>query len=333
MAQSKYFKDISDYEPIIVNDIPCLFTNSRIERATLPENIHAYDIQGDGGDNDFVAIKRYVLSNRTGTILTDREISMTEGNLTPVKDHNFTDNEGSDKLLATLKSTRCVRSRQVHGIIGYGSLGNGYSVWDSGREENGEYKKLAHISRDRKLTYLTDDVSLRTGHFIEMLAQYHNGSQSESQPERMVLDTFGGSGFMSHKDKVMYLRALGCNEAGIEQYSNDLWDADKEPHENLPLFRQWWDDNLMKRGWTCTDSDTGQWARKIDDFTWDYFDNGDGPEDATRICVKDFKISTIESEIASFGYALVPGSDKNIQTIYGTSYLQIIAECLFETGA
>ncbi len=97
-----FFKEVSDYEPIIVNDIPGLFTNFRIERATLPENIHAYDIQGDGGNKNFVAIKGFVAINHTGTILTDREIPMTEGNLTPVEDYNFIDNEGSQKLLATL---------------------------------------------------------------------------------------------------------------------------------------------------------------------------------------------------------------------------------------
>lgn len=216
--------------------------------------------------------------------------------------------------------------------IGYGSLGNGYSVWDSGREEKGDYKKLAHISRDRKVTYWAA-VSNEARDFIETIAGYHNGAMSVSQQERMVLDTFGESGFMSFKEKTRYLRILGCNESGIQQYANEFWDADKEPHENILLFNKWWDECLTDCGWICTDPDSGQWAKKIDDFTWDYFDNGNGPEDATRVCVKDFKISTIESNIACFGYTLVPGSEKNIQTLYNDSYLQMIAECLFERGA
>ncbi len=99
-----FFKEVSDYEPIIVNDIPCLFTNSRVERATLPENIHAYDIQGDGGDKDFAALIRFVAVNHTGTILTDRQIPLTEGDWTPIEDYNFIDNDGSGKLLAMIES-------------------------------------------------------------------------------------------------------------------------------------------------------------------------------------------------------------------------------------
>jgi hypothetical protein len=98
------YKEINDYQAIIVNGIPCLFTNYRIDRHTLPVNLHAYDIQSDGGSEDFVAIKKWVTVNHTGTILTDREIPMTKGDYTPIEDYNFTDNEGSDKLLAMIES-------------------------------------------------------------------------------------------------------------------------------------------------------------------------------------------------------------------------------------
>lgn len=58
------------------------------------------------------------------------------------------------------------------------------------------------------------------------------------------------------------------------------------------------DQELLEQGWKCTDPDTGQWCRKIDDFTWDYFDNDDGPENATRIDVRHYTIKQIESTIA-----------------------------------
>jgi hypothetical protein len=98
------YKEINDYQAIIVNEVPCLFTNSRIDRATLPENLYAYDIQSDGGSKDFVTIEKWVTVNHTGTILTDHEIPMTEGDFTSIEDYNFTDNEGSDKLLAMIES-------------------------------------------------------------------------------------------------------------------------------------------------------------------------------------------------------------------------------------
>ncbi len=98
------FKEITDYEPIIVNEIPCLFTNFRIERAKLPPNLYAYDVQSDGGDKDFVTLKRFVAVNHTGTILTDKEIPMKNGDHTPIEDYNFIDSAGSTQLLAMIES-------------------------------------------------------------------------------------------------------------------------------------------------------------------------------------------------------------------------------------
>ena len=37
--------------------------------------------------------------------------------------------------------------------LGFGHLGNGLVVWDSLREKNGDYEKVAHINHDRKITY------------------------------------------------------------------------------------------------------------------------------------------------------------------------------------
>ena len=96
------FKETSHYSQIIVNGMACLFTDFRIDRKTLPETLYAYDLRDDEGD--FSTIEKNVWCDHGGTILTDREIPMTEGNYTPVESYNFTDNEGSEKLLAMIES-------------------------------------------------------------------------------------------------------------------------------------------------------------------------------------------------------------------------------------
>jgi hypothetical protein len=98
-----HYQEITDYCGIIVNEIPALFTNLRIDRTTLPENLFAYDIRG-GCEGDFANIERYVYADHTGTILTDREIPMVESDFTPIEDYNFTGNEETEKLLKTVKS-------------------------------------------------------------------------------------------------------------------------------------------------------------------------------------------------------------------------------------
>lgn len=78
----------TSFEKIEINDIPALFSNLRIDRNTLPEGHHAYDIRA-GDRSDFATIEPFVLVNHTGTILTKQPITMTKGKYTPIRDYNF----------------------------------------------------------------------------------------------------------------------------------------------------------------------------------------------------------------------------------------------------
>lgn len=88
-------------------------------------------------------------------------------------------------------------------------------------------------------------------------------------------------------------------------------------------------------GWECTDPNTGQFCKKIDDFRYLYVDRWEEDDDADMIDVKSLSIRGIEKAINSFGYTLATSvEDKkdliNIIEQYPENYLQIIAECVFE---
>lgn len=92
---------------------------------------------------------------------------------------------------------------------------------------------------------------------------------------------------------------------------------------------------LVKAGWECMDPSTGQWAKKVDDFSWFYFERDNGSsEDAALIDIRDYTIKEIESAINAYGYTLAEdcGDNRSIHDLYGDKYLQIIAECIFESG-
>lgn len=89
---------------MLVNGVPCLFTSLRIDRKTLPSNLYAYDIRDSDDGKDFFSIERNVRCDHAGTIITDQEIPMTEGDYTLIEDYNFIDNDGSEKLLAMIES-------------------------------------------------------------------------------------------------------------------------------------------------------------------------------------------------------------------------------------
>lgn len=92
--------------------------------------------------------------------------------------------------------------------------------------------------------------------------------------------------------------------------------------------------NLIKNGWECTDPSCDQWSKKVDNFSYLYFEKNKGDKDTpTMIDVRDYTVKEIESAINSYGYTLCKSDGKdNIYETYGDSALQIIAECLFELG-
>ncbi len=71
---------------------------------------------------------------------------------------------------------------------GAGHLGNGISVWNREVEEHSDYKRVAHISRAREITYRVKRVSKELRDFVESIASGPNPSVSVCQPDRKVFD-------------------------------------------------------------------------------------------------------------------------------------------------
>ncbi len=54
----------------------CLFTNMRLDRDTIPEGLHCYDVRDDSGDGTFAQIQNFVMVDHWGTIITKDPIPM-----------------------------------------------------------------------------------------------------------------------------------------------------------------------------------------------------------------------------------------------------------------
>lgn len=56
------------------------YADIRIDRDTVPEGWHVYDIRDDGGDSPFDELKNgYVVVNHAGTFATQEDIGLPEG--------------------------------------------------------------------------------------------------------------------------------------------------------------------------------------------------------------------------------------------------------------
>lgn len=92
-------QEADDWREATINDIPMLFTDYRIDRSTVPADIHAYDIRaGDDAKNDFATLEPCVMANHTGTVLVKRPIPMPDGYL-PIAEYGLEDDTTLDEWL------------------------------------------------------------------------------------------------------------------------------------------------------------------------------------------------------------------------------------------
>lgn len=111
-----YYNKGTSYKAIRINGIPAMFTNTRIERDTLPEGIYAYDIRESDDETHLSTIKPWVCVNYGGTILTFQKITIPSKGYVNIEDCNF----GPDERLSFEKLRKELQKTDL-GILPQGS--------------------------------------------------------------------------------------------------------------------------------------------------------------------------------------------------------------------
>lgn len=70
--------------------------------------------------------------------------------------------------------------------LGAGHLGNGIIVWNRAKEVHGDYESIAHIDRDRTISWQVKNPPAEWVSYVEGIANGPNMGVSETQPEQMV---------------------------------------------------------------------------------------------------------------------------------------------------
>ena len=83
-------KDAEKYQEVEIFDIPGLFSNGRIDPATIPEGMYVYDLRGSDDDpGQPITVENHVTVNHAGSVITAKPLDLGEnGRLT------FTEEEG-----------------------------------------------------------------------------------------------------------------------------------------------------------------------------------------------------------------------------------------------
>ncbi len=92
-----------NFELVEVDGRPMLFTHARVDRDSVPDGLHCYDVRhDDDGRGISVEIKPHVTVNHWGTILSKAELPLKEGSYFPKDDFNYLGDEISmDAYLKT----------------------------------------------------------------------------------------------------------------------------------------------------------------------------------------------------------------------------------------
>lgn len=83
-------KDAEKFQEIEIFDVPGLFSNGRIDPATIPEGMYVYDLRGSDDDpGQPITVENHVTVNHAGSVITAKPLDLgEEGRLT------FTEEEG-----------------------------------------------------------------------------------------------------------------------------------------------------------------------------------------------------------------------------------------------
>lgn len=65
--------------------------------------------------------------------------------------------------------------------LGSGHMGNGITVWNRAKEVHGDYEKVAHVDRNRKITYYIKNPPKQVKDYVEKIAKGKNPNISATQ--------------------------------------------------------------------------------------------------------------------------------------------------------
>jgi len=80
----------ADYERFELLGHDALFTCLRIDRKSLPEGLHAYDLRDEDSTGEICELKSHVMVNHWGTVIVKEKIDgADEGIVLEDKDYNY----------------------------------------------------------------------------------------------------------------------------------------------------------------------------------------------------------------------------------------------------
>lgn len=100
-SMKRSINEISDFRRAEINGISALYTDTRIDRNSLPQDVFVYDMRcSDDGDEDFCTVEPIVTVNYSGTVVTKHEIPMNAEGYADIWEFAYDEEMSLEEFLA-----------------------------------------------------------------------------------------------------------------------------------------------------------------------------------------------------------------------------------------
>jgi hypothetical protein len=133
--------------------------------------------------------------------------------------------------------------------LGSGTMGNGVVIWNRAKEIHGDYEKIAHIDRNRKIKYYMKNPPKEVKDYVEKIAKGKNFASSATQSHMKVFN----------EAKEYWIMDMGKSyKTNIEMIG-----PDGKPTKEIPRYGVWHVENNIAKEVVYTSNDLKKLQKKF----------------------------------------------------------------------
>lgn len=98
--KAQHITNVEEFRNAQINGISALFTDDRVDRASIPDGLFAYDMRSDNENgNPFSTVEPRVIADFSGTVITKQEMPMNNEGYTNIWEFGYDDETTLEEFL------------------------------------------------------------------------------------------------------------------------------------------------------------------------------------------------------------------------------------------
>lgn len=220
-------KDAEKYQEVEIFDVPGLFSNGRIDPATIPEGMYVYDLRGSDYDpGQPITVENHVTVNHAGSVITAKPLDLgEEGRLT------FTEEEGLNFVGGEISAYRFLneqrKDRNTEEVEAESISFAVCAYYGIATGEN-SFGYIATWSKDKELKELRaslETINSTSSELITDIDRHYTDIMKEREAEMAIETEEKPLGEMNILEMVDYFMEQGMTEEQANDLAHAEWQA------------------------------------------------------------------------------------------------------------